>query len=121
MPSFDRYLLSSGPVTYFRFHPRSNEAKVQEIKSHKSNDSLGNESKKARAKRYEMEYGSIVSVSFVNYWKWTFKLEVLTSKGKRILIQVGGTSYDIYRYDPTSTDWLTHLEADIKSFMEVKE
>lgn len=51
------------------------------------------------------EYGKIMSVTIDGYYKYTFYLTVKTEKGYTIRVTAGGSSHDIYRFDPHDTTW----------------
>lgn len=58
-----------------------------------------------KADRMADEYGKIVSVTIDSYYKYVFDLTVMTDKGRKVHLRVGGDPDDIYRFDPSGIDW----------------
>lgn len=66
------------------------------------------------------QYGTIDNVVILGYNKYLFWLELKMDNGKVLEMLTGGDAYDIYRYNPSSRDWLEHLAAGIDWIMEKK-
>lgn len=66
---------------------------------------------------YEATYGSIMSMSIVEYHKYEFTLHMVTSKGLKLEVLIGGG--ETYRYDLPSLDWNEHESAGIQSIKEI--
>ncbi|RZK10537.1 MAG: hypothetical protein EOO46_10435 [Flavobacterium sp.] len=66
------------------------------------------------------EYGEIIAVKFLSYYKYCFRLEIQTTKGIYEM-RTGGDRDDIYRYDPLDLDWGEHYcGARVQEIKEIK-
>jgi hypothetical protein len=68
---------------------------------------------------YEKKYGKIVKAKFRSYYKYSFRVLLIFKGGKQLEISTGGDKDDIYRYDPTSTEWSEHCAADIRDIRKL--